>query len=183
MCLFYLPVVYLIMLLAVQIIYCQMVRRLMCNELERVWRKWSWTKLRHHPRVWLEGLKNTTRNLSQVSWSLGQELKLIWSKSTNHLTMEFVVLCKLHVTHNPIYIFHGIFTVKHVPNNLLSFVSKHLCKNMEQQEEKGQRCDILKLLNQNFKTSCQNKQSMNCFHIHLTGEIKLLTAQSQTTKI
>jgi hypothetical protein len=37
-------------------------------------RKWSWTNLRYYPSIWLEGLRKTTKDLNNYTWSLGQDL-------------------------------------------------------------------------------------------------------------
>jgi hypothetical protein len=39
-------------------------------------RKWSWPNLRYYPRISLEVLRKTMENLSQYSWTLGQDLNL-----------------------------------------------------------------------------------------------------------
>jgi hypothetical protein len=37
-------------------------------------RKWSWPNLRSNPGICIEGLRKTTKNLSQDSWSPGRDL-------------------------------------------------------------------------------------------------------------
>jgi hypothetical protein len=46
------------------------------DELKRVWKERSWRNLRHYIGIYLERLRRTTRNVSQVSWSLGRDLNL-----------------------------------------------------------------------------------------------------------
>jgi hypothetical protein len=44
------------------------------NEFERMWKKRSWPNLRYYSGICLEGLRKTTKNLSQDSRSPGRDL-------------------------------------------------------------------------------------------------------------
>jgi hypothetical protein len=48
--------------------------------MRRYWkgygRKWLWGNFRYYPCIRLEELRKTTKNISQDSWSQGQDLNL-----------------------------------------------------------------------------------------------------------
>lgn len=51
----------------------RMIGRLVCNELEIMW-KWSWLSLRHSSDVFDEGLIKTVKDLNKYNPYLGRDL-------------------------------------------------------------------------------------------------------------
>jgi hypothetical protein len=54
-----------------------MIEWLVNDELERIWKEVVVPNLRYYPNICLEGLRKTTQNLSQDSWSLSQDFNLV----------------------------------------------------------------------------------------------------------
>jgi hypothetical protein len=46
----------------------------MNDELERMWKEAGKAYLRYYPSIYLKGLRKTTTNLSEYSWSPGRDL-------------------------------------------------------------------------------------------------------------
>lgn len=69
-CLYLYSCAFCLMMLSIdQIILHKMVEWLVDSELERLWRKWSWTDLKYSARICLEGLRSTKTKLWQpVCW-------------------------------------------------------------------------------------------------------------------
>jgi hypothetical protein len=63
-------------------------------------RKWPWPNLRYYPGICLEALRKTMKNLSQSSWSLGQDLNpgppdpgvLLLGRDTGYKPVRVIIL-------------------------------------------------------------------------------------------